>query len=193
MQWPQIMGAIVPVVNLDGVKPGELVLDGPTLASIFLGKITKWNDPAIAKLNPNAQAARRGHRRRPSLGRIGNDLQFHRLSFEGFGRLEDQRRRKHRRGVAGRASAPRATRASPAGVSQTKGAIGYVEYAYAKQNKMTYADMVNHDGKTVAPTIAGLPGRRRQRRLGARARLLPDSDRRARRRSPGRSPPRPSS
>ena len=52
------MGGIVPVVNLDGVKPGELVLDGPTLANIFLGKITKWDDPAIKKLNPKRQAAR---------------------------------------------------------------------------------------------------------------------------------------
>ena len=52
VQWPMVMGGIVPVVNIDGVKPGELVLDGPTLAKIFLGKIKTWNDPAIVKLNP---------------------------------------------------------------------------------------------------------------------------------------------
>ena len=54
-QFPMVMGAIVPVVNLDGVKPGELTLDGPTLAKIYLGEIKSWDDPAIAKLNPNAK------------------------------------------------------------------------------------------------------------------------------------------
>src|SRR6202051_4599310 len=52
-QWPMIMGAIVPVVNIEGVKPGDMVLDGQTLADIFQGKITKWDDAAIQKLNPN--------------------------------------------------------------------------------------------------------------------------------------------
>src|SRR6202022_3409942 len=55
IQWPMVMGAIVAVVNIDGVNPGELVFDGPTLADVFLGKITKWDDPAIKKLNPNAK------------------------------------------------------------------------------------------------------------------------------------------
>jgi phosphate transport system substrate-binding protein len=54
-QFPMVMGGIVPVVNLEGVKPGELVLDGPTLAKIFLGEITKWDDEAIKKLNPNVK------------------------------------------------------------------------------------------------------------------------------------------
>ena len=55
VQFPAVMGGIVPVVNLDGVKPGELTLDGPTLAKIFLGEIKSWDDPAIAKLNPSAK------------------------------------------------------------------------------------------------------------------------------------------
>src|SRR6201981_1405064 len=55
VQWPMVIGGIVPVVNLDGVKPGDLVLDGPTLAKLFLGQITKWDDPAIKKLNPNVK------------------------------------------------------------------------------------------------------------------------------------------
>src|ERR1700754_4392594 len=54
-QFPMVMGGIVPVVNLDGVKPGDLVIDGPTLAKIFLGEIKKWNDPAIAKLNASVK------------------------------------------------------------------------------------------------------------------------------------------
>src|SRR5258707_5481819 len=55
VQFPMVMGGIVPVVNIPGVKPGELVLDGPTLAKIFMGEITAWNDPAIVKLNPKAK------------------------------------------------------------------------------------------------------------------------------------------
>jgi len=55
VQWPMVMGAIVPVINLEGVKPGEVVFDGETLADIYLGKITKWDDPAIKKLNPNVK------------------------------------------------------------------------------------------------------------------------------------------
>src|SRR3982751_24938 len=55
VQWPMVMGAIVPVVNIEGVKPGEMVFDGETLASIYLGKITKWDDAAIKKLNPNVK------------------------------------------------------------------------------------------------------------------------------------------
>src|SRR5271165_7364935 len=55
VQWPMVMGAIVPVVNLDGVKAGDMVFDGPTLADIYLGKITKWDDPAIKKLNPSVK------------------------------------------------------------------------------------------------------------------------------------------
>src|SRR5258707_13607144 len=55
VQWPMVMGAIVPVVNIEGVKPGEMVFDGETLANVYLGKNTKWDDPAIKKLNPNVK------------------------------------------------------------------------------------------------------------------------------------------
>ena len=55
VQFPMVMGGVVPVVNVDGIKPGELTLDGPTLAKIFLGEIKTWNDPAIKKLNPSAK------------------------------------------------------------------------------------------------------------------------------------------
>ena len=67
IQWPMVMGAIVPVVNIEGVKPGELVFDGETLANIYLGKITKWDDPAIKKLNPNVKlpAIQPRYRNRP--------------------------------------------------------------------------------------------------------------------------------
>ena len=149
VQLPMVMGGIVPVVNLDGIKPGELVLDGPTLAKIFLGEIKTWDDAAIKKLNPGAQAAVGSDRRRASLGRLGHDLQLHRLSLQGQPRLEVQGRRQHRRRMAGR-HRRQGQRGRRQQRQQTKGSIGYVEYAYAKQNKLTTRKMINKDGKTVA-------------------------------------------
>ena len=88
-QFPMVMGGIVPVINVEGIKPGELVLDGPTLAKIFMGDITKWDDEAIKKLNPERQAAIVGHRRRSPLRRFRHDLQFHQLPLSRQPRLED--------------------------------------------------------------------------------------------------------
>ena len=80
IQFPTVMGGVVPVVNLDGIKPGDITLDGPTLAKIFLGEIKTWDDPAIKKLNPSAKLPSQADRRRASFGRIGHDLHLHRLS-----------------------------------------------------------------------------------------------------------------
>lgn len=153
VQWPQVMGAIVPVVNLEGVKPGELVFDGDTLANIYLGKITKWNDPAIAKLNPKSKLptdAITVVRRSDGSGTTFNFTDYlSKASAEwktkvGIGTAVEWPvgvGAKGNEGVAGN-------------VSQTKNSIGYVEYAYAKQNKLTHAAMINKAGKTVQPTIA---------------------------------------
>ena len=113
IQLPMVMGGIVPVVNLDGIKAGDLVLDGPTLAKIFLGEIKTWDDAAIKKLNPSAklpsQAIAVVHRSDGS----GTTFNFAVLPREGQPRLEVEGRRQHL-GANGRsASAPRATRASP--------------------------------------------------------------------------------
>ena len=83
VQFPMVMGGIVPVLNVEGMKAGELVLDGPTLAGIFLGVVKTWNDPAIQKLNPERQVAVAGYRRRAPLGRLGHDLQLHLLPVAG--------------------------------------------------------------------------------------------------------------
>ena len=147
-----VMGGIVPVVNLEGIKPGELVIDGPTLAKIFMGEIKNWDDAAIKKLNPKRQAAEAGDRRRASLGRFGHHLQLHLLSGGRQRRLEVEGRLPRPRCNGRSASAPRATKASPTTSRNTKGSVGYVEYAYALQNKLTYTKMVNKAGKTVAPT-----------------------------------------
>jgi phosphate transport system substrate-binding protein len=153
VQWPMVMGAIVPVVNLDGIKPGELVLSGELLGDIYLGKITKWNDPAIAKLNPKLKLptdAITVVRRSDGSGTTFNFTDYLSKSNAewktkvGSGTAVEWPAgvgAKGNEGVAGN-------------VSQTKNSIGYVEYAYAKQSKLTYAAMINKAGKTVQPTVA---------------------------------------
>jgi phosphate transport system substrate-binding protein len=150
VQWPQIIGGVVPVVNIPGVKPGELTLDGPTLASIYLGEITRWNDPALHKLNPSLTL--------PKL----DIAPVYRSDGSGTNFLFTY--------YLSQVSAPFAKAVGantavqwPVGIgakgnegvanqtTQTSGAIGYVEYAYVKQIGMTYARMFNRDGKAVAP------------------------------------------
>jgi phosphate transport system substrate-binding protein len=153
VQWPMVMGAIVPVVNLEGIKPGELVLSGQLLGDIYLGKITKWDDAAIAKLNPKLKLpsdAITVVRRSDGSGTTFNFTDYLSKSNADWKSKVGQGTAvewpvgvgaKGNEGVAGN-------------ISQTKNAIGYVEYAYAKQNKLTYAALVNKAGKTVQPTIA---------------------------------------
>ncbi|MGY4474348.1 phosphate ABC transporter substrate-binding protein PstS [Bradyrhizobium sp. USDA 3364] len=152
VQWPMVMGAIVPVVNVEGVKSGDLVLSGEVLGDIYLGKITKWNDAAIAKLNPKLTLpadAITVVRRSDGSGTTFNFTDYLSKSNAdwkskvGSGTAVEWPvgvGAKGNEGVAGN-------------ISQTKNAIGYVEYAYAKQNKLTYAALVNKAGKTVQPTI----------------------------------------
>jgi phosphate transport system substrate-binding protein len=153
VQWPMIMGAIVPVVNIDGISAGDLTIDGPTLANIFLGTITKWDDPAIAKLNPTvklpSQAIAVVHRSDGSGTTFNFTDYLSKVSADWKTNVGENTAVEWPVGIGSKGNEGVA-----AGVSQTKGAIGYVEYAYAKQNKMTYAKMVNHDGKTVAPDLA---------------------------------------
>ena len=112
-QFPMVMGGIVPVVNLDGVKPGELTIDGPTLAKIFLGDIKTWDDPAIKKLNPSAklpsQAIAIVHRSDGS----GTTFNFAYYLADVSRGLEVEGRGQHLGAMADRASAPRATKALP--------------------------------------------------------------------------------
>ena len=114
VQWPQVMGAIVPVVNLEGIKPGELVLDGELLGDIYLGKITKWDDAGDREAQSEAEAAVDRHHRRAPLGRFGHHLQLHRLPVEGRARSGRPRSAPARRSSGRSASAPRATKALPA-------------------------------------------------------------------------------
>ncbi|MCZ8547383.1 phosphate ABC transporter substrate-binding protein PstS [Mesorhizobium qingshengii] len=152
-QFPMVMGGIVPVVNLEGVKPGELVLDGPTLADIFAGKITNWNDAAIKKLNPDVklpdQAIAVVHRSDGSGTTFNFSYYLADVSADWKSKVGVNTALEWPVGIGAKGNEGVANN-----VSQTGGAIGYVEYAYAKQNKLTYADMVNKDGKKVEPTAA---------------------------------------
>jgi phosphate transport system substrate-binding protein len=151
-QFPTVIGGVVPVVNVPGIRPGQLTLDGATLAEIFQGKIARWDDPAIKKLNPNVNLPAKSisvvHRSDGSgttfifatyLSRIspswkadvGADTAIDWPTGIGA---------KGNEGVAGN-------------VAQISGAIGYVEYAYAKQNRLAHVKMVNKAGQTVEPTV----------------------------------------
>jgi phosphate transport system substrate-binding protein len=152
-QFPMVMGGIVSVVNLDGVKPGDLTLDGPTLAKIFLGEIKKWNDPAIAKLNSGArlpdQAIAIVHRSDGSGTTFNFAYYLGDVSADWKSKVGVNTALEWPAGIGAKGNEGVANN-----VANTKGSIGYVEYAYAKQNKLTFTKMLNKDGKTVAPTAA---------------------------------------
>ncbi len=153
VQFPTVVGGDVPVVNLDGIGAGDLTLDGPTLADIFLGKITKWDDPAIKKLNPNAKL--------PSSAIVV----VHRSDGSGttfiFTNYLSKESPQWQSDVGASTSVEWPTGIGAKGnegvsnnVTQAKGSIGYVEYAYALENKMASVKMINKDGKAVAPNSA---------------------------------------
>ncbi len=153
VQFPMVMGGIVPVINVEGVKPGELVLDGTTLADIYLGKITKWDDPAIAKLNPTAKLP--GDAIAVVERSDGSGTTFNYTYY--LGAVSPEWNEKV--GVDKSVQWPvgigaKGNEGVAQNVANTKGSIGYVEYAFALQNKMTYANMINKAGKTVSPNAA---------------------------------------
>jgi phosphate transport system substrate-binding protein len=150
-QWPMVMGAIVPVVNIEGVKPGDMVIDGETLANIYLGKITKWDDPAIKKLNPNVKlpsAAIAVVHRADGSGTTFNFTNYlSKVSADWKSKAGEGTTVEWPVGVGAKGN-----EGVSGNIGQTKDSIGYVEYAYAKQNKLTYTAMTNKAGKTVQPT-----------------------------------------
>ncbi|MCA1526728.1 phosphate ABC transporter substrate-binding protein PstS [Bradyrhizobium yuanmingense] len=152
VQWPMVMGAIVPVVNIEGVKPGELVFDGETLANIYLGKITKWDDAAIKKLNPNAKLPSEAItvvRRSDGSGTTFNFTNYlSKASADWKSKVGEGTAVEWPVGVGAKGN-----EGVSGNISQTKNSIGYVEYAYAKQNKLTHTGLVNKAGKPVQPTV----------------------------------------
>ena len=151
VQFPAIIGGVVPVVNIEGVQPGQLKLTSDIIANIHLGKITKWNDKAIADLNPGINLPVLSitvvHRADGSgttfiwtnyLSKANADFQ------KGIG---EGTAVKWPVGVGGKGNEGVAVQ-----VQRIKGAFGYVEYAYAKKNKITHAQLKNRDGNFVQPS-----------------------------------------
>ncbi|CAL8978563.1 phosphate ABC transporter substrate-binding protein PstS [Rhodoplanes serenus] len=152
VQFPMVMGGIVPVINVDGIKPGDLVLDGPTLAKMFLGDIKSWDDPAIAKLNPSVKLPKQAiavvHRSDGSGTTFNFTDYLVKVSPEWKDRVGSATSVQWPTGIGAKGNEGVANN-----VAQTKGSIGYVEYAYAKQNKLTHTRLTNKDGKAVAPEM----------------------------------------
>ena len=152
VQFPAIIGGVVPVTNLDAVKPGELKLTGPVLADIFLGKIKTWNDKAIADLNPGIKLEGPITVVRRSDG-SGTTFVFvdylSKVSPEWKSKVGVGTAVAWPEGVGGKGNEGVAQY-----VQRIKGAIGYVEYAYAKKNKLDHIQLKNRDGQFVQPEEA---------------------------------------
>ena len=152
VQFPAIIGGTVPVINLDGFRPGELRITGPVLAEVFLGTISKWNDPKLQALNP---------------GKALPDITItvvHRADGSGttfnwtdyLTAVSPEWAKRVGRGAAVKWPAPtsvggRGNEGVAANVSRVKGSIGYVEYAYVKRNNMNFMQLQNRSGRWVSP------------------------------------------
>lgn len=151
VQFPMVMGGIVPVVNIDGIKPGELVIDGPTLARIFMGEIKSWDDPAIKKLNPSAKLPKQAiavvHRSDGSGTTFNFTYYLADVSADWKSKIGSNTSVEWPVGIGAKGNEGVANN-----VGNTKGSVGYVEYAYALQNKLTFTRMLNKAGQTVSPT-----------------------------------------
>ena len=152
VQFPAIIGGTVPIVNLDGFRPGELRITGPVMAEVFLGEINKWNDPKLAALNP---------------GKKLPDLEItivHRADGSGttfnwtdyLTVVSTKWAEKVGKGAAVKWPAAssvggKGNEGVAANVQRVKGSIGYVEYAYVKKNNLTFLQLQNKSGKYVSP------------------------------------------
>jgi phosphate transport system substrate-binding protein len=152
-QFPLVIGGIVPVVNIDGVKSGDLKFTGPLLAGIFLGKVKTWSDPAIAKLNPDLKLPDAPitvvHRSDGSGTTFNWANYFSKVSPEWRDKVGAGTGVDWPIGIGGNGSDGVA-----ALVAQRPNSIGYIEYAYVLKNRMTYAMVQNHAGKFVTPEAA---------------------------------------
>lgn len=153
IQWPMIMGGVVPVINLPGVKANEIRLSGETLADIFLGKIKKWDDAAIKAENPGAKLPATAitvvHRADGSGTTWIFTNYLSKAAPQWKTKVGNDKTVAWPTGVGGKGNEGVATY-----VQRVKGSIGYVEFAYALQNKMTTTLLKNRSGKFVAPTAA---------------------------------------
>ena len=151
LQFPMIIGGVVPVVNLKGVGPGQLHLDGATIAEIYMGDIAKWDDPKIKRLNPKLSLP--GTAIAPVYRSDGSGTNFL------FSDYLSKSSPKFQSSIGANSSVQWPVGIGAKGnegvanmTTQTDGAIGYVEYAYAKQNKMSFALLTNKSGAVVSPS-----------------------------------------
>jgi phosphate transport system substrate-binding protein len=151
LQFPVINGGDVPVVHLNDVKAGELKLDGAILGDIFLGKIKRWNDPAIAKLNPSVKLPNTDitvvHRSDGSGTTFIFTNYLSKVNADWKAKIGEGSSVNWPVGVGGKGNEGVASY-----VQRIDGSIGYVEYAYCLQNKMTYAQVQNHAGEFITPS-----------------------------------------
>jgi phosphate transport system substrate-binding protein len=151
IQFPTVIGGVVPVVNVPGIKPGELKLTGPLLADIYLGKIKQWNDPAIANLNPGVKLPDQAIATVNRADGSGTTFIFtnylSKVSPEWKAQVGEGTSVKWVGGLGGKGN-----EGVSAFLQRVPGAIGYVEYAYAKQNKLSHVLLKNADGQFVAPS-----------------------------------------
>jgi len=152
VQFPAIIGGTVPVVNLEGYKPGELRITGPVMAEIFMGKITMWNDPKLVALNPGKSlpdlAITVVHRADGS-GTTFNWTDY--LSAISKEWADTVGKGAAVKWPAASSVGGKGNEGVAANVTRVKGAIGYVEYAYVKKNNMNFLQLQNADGKYVSP------------------------------------------
>ena len=152
VMFPAVIGAEVLVYNLPTIKSEEMVIDGPTLANIYLGKITKWNDPALKKLNPGVNLPDQSilvvHRSDGSGTTFIFANYLSKVSKEWASKVGAATSVDWPVGVGAKGN-----EGVSGNVAQAAGSIGYVEYAYAMQNHLPWTRMINHDGKTVSPTM----------------------------------------
>lgn len=151
VQFPTVIGGVVPVVNVPGIKPGELKMTGQLLADIYLGKIKNWNDPAIANLNPGVKLPDQAIATVNRADGSGTTFIFtnylSKVSPEWKAQVGEGTAVKWVGGLGGKGN-----EGVSAFLQRVPGAIGYVEYAYAKQNKLAHVLMKNADGQFVAPS-----------------------------------------
>lgn len=152
VQFPAILGGVVPIINLEGFKPGDLRITGPVLAEIFMGTISKWNDPKLAALNPGKKLPDQNitvvHRA------DGSGTTF--IFTDYLNEVSKDWASKVGKGAAVKWPAAssvggKGNEGVAANVSRVKGSIGYVEFAYAKRNKIPHLQMQNRDGQYVNP------------------------------------------
>lgn len=149
-QFPTVMGGVVPVYNLKGIGAGEIKFTGPLLADIYMGKVTSWNDPAIAKVNPGVKLPNQPitvvHRSDGSGTTFIYTNYLSKVSPEWKDKVGNSTAVQWPTGIGGKGNEGVA-----AFVQKSNGSIGYVEYAYALQNKLTYGQLQNQAGHFVKP------------------------------------------